>query len=135
MHEQQQSSTRLYESREVLALLEERGAHMDREGLSSLSDRAGLVTRPPVHRCPRRWTMAQIEFLAATVRLWRHPSPIDAVAALAAGDEAELARYVDELRAQAAVVADLAPAARHDANLHVEIPTSGSLARRETTAA
>ena len=106
----------LYETRQVRILLEERGVHLEREGLSTMSDKLGLVTRPPDNdRRPRRWTMPQIEFIAAATRLSRLRAT-DAMAALAVGDRSQLDAYLVEVQACVHQVVELAPAAHADAD-------------------
>ncbi len=108
-------SAALYESREVLTMLEERGVHLERESLSEMSDRLDLITRPPVNRCPRRWTLAQVEFIAVATRLWRLRS-IESMAALAYGDSSLLTSYLRDVEACVKQVIEHGPAA-HDESI------------------
>lgn len=106
----------LYETRQVQVFLEERGVHLEREPLSTLSDQLGLITRPPDNdRRPRRWTMAQIEFIALAARLLKMRGA-DAIAALASGDSDQIGRYADEVQACIEQLIERAPAA-HDASI------------------
>lgn len=103
----------LFETREVLSMLAERGVHLERESLSDMSDRLDLITRPPINRCPRRWTMAQVEFIAVATRLWRLRA-IEPMAALALGDSSQLTEYLRDVEICVQEVIDRGPAAHDD---------------------
>jgi len=127
----------LLETKAVLSLLEERGVRLDREGLSLLSDRLSLFTRPPIPRCPRRWTLSQVEFIAEAVRLRRRPPPDEAIAALVRGDDSLMSAYWDEMQEHVQTLASLAPAANAAATafLHMTVPAHVSQPHRKSTAA
>lgn len=120
----------MYQTRQVQFLLGEQGVYLERERLSTMSDKLGLVTRPPDNdRRPRQWTMAQIEFLAVAARFMGMRGA-KAAAALASGDSAQIARYVEEVQACAEQLVERGPAA-HDpaiAAIHSVQPASKSQA-------
>lgn len=119
----------LYETRQVKILLEQRGVYMERETLSTISDILGLVTRPPDNdRLPRRWTMTQIEFIAAAAAFLKLRPTKEPLADLA-NDGGLLARYVEEVQASAERVAELAMAAHAEDTAAIHSTQSSSKTR------